>query len=177
VKMLSALVLFFASLPVVHASTIQDWTYSATSFCWDPGCTTATLSLNMFTDLETGTFDENGNDEQFVGTFPVVTSLTGSLNGNPLTMVSGVGFPQDGTIRGWIFNGLPEEIEFSDGTFVYDFQWDLSDEILLGGSNLYHFGDILVDPVIPTPEPGVLVLLTIGFACLLGRRVVRKSWL
>ena len=66
------------------------------------------------TQLETGTFidSEEGENHQVTGTEPVVTNISGTLDGQAMSLVP---FPEND----WLQDGIPEQILFVAGGVEY----------------------------------------------------------
>jgi len=158
-RVVVALFVFLAFVSCAKADT-QTWDDNQTSFCLMPGCTTATMNIVMVTQTETGDFNNAWLQEIESGTFPVVISMTGTFKGQPITFVDDP-WSSD-PIEGWLWFGVPQEIQFMAGGVLYDFQYDGSRNVLVAqDGTTYYFTVGQLDPL-PIPEPSSWFLLAMG---------------
>jgi hypothetical protein len=142
----------------VQADT-QTWNVVASC---DPQFTTgfpacgysATINAVMVTTPETGTFYNAIEDLDFTGTEPVVTSISGTFNGLPMTLVANP--------TGWWLGSTPEGVAFIAGGIEYVTWWDGSVFIQPVGNSLEteYLDWSAVDPVGISESPMLPMALT-----------------
>ena len=158
-KVFAVLVLFLAGLVPCHADTTQTWNISATcqeiiSF----PCFAQSLNAVFTTQMETGAFESTDFFFVFTGTEPVVTGMTGTLDGMPITFV-----PTDLPF-GWLEGGLPEGINFMAGGMEYGAVSDI-DTVLFSSSThpgTYEFMNWSAIGPNAVPEPALFWMLLAG---------------
>lgn len=120
-----ALLLMFGLVPA-QADTTPTQTWNVVAMCdpnidpqFFPFCgVPAKISAVFTTEPRTGLFFDPGDAFFFESTdVPIVTNITGTLDGQPMTLLPG-GDAEPFT--GWLSNGFPEGVAFVAGGFEYD---------------------------------------------------------
>jgi hypothetical protein len=156
VKVFTFFVLVLAYVVSTPADTTQTWVVTATCIdesaegipCTLPG----NISAVFTTQLETGTFidSEEGENHPFTGTEAVVTNISGTLDGQAMSLVP---FPENDWIQQ---DGTPEDILFDAGGQQYSLHFD-------NGVRLSTFDDFELlewSAVATVPEPAIFWMLS-----------------
>jgi hypothetical protein len=169
VKVLAGFILVLTALVPAYADTTQTWVVTATcdvntpfgTPCFTPGNINAVFT----TQLETGTFidSEEGENFPFTGTEPVVTNISGTLDGQSMSLIPSPG-------NDWLQDGLPQEIMFSAGGQDYSLHFDLG--VRLDRTNDFEF--LKWSAVESVPEPAIFGMLFTA-VLLLGLRRAQLS--
>jgi hypothetical protein len=165
VKVFATFVLFLAFLVPTHADTFD---VSASSIPCNQviPCGPATINAVFGATEEFGTFFLLAFDESIQATEPVVTGITGTFNGLPMSLVAPPSNPEG--IVGWMFLDLPQNVYFSAGGVTYILNWDGNGppEIFSPSSLLAELNWSAPDSV---AEPSTLLLLTVPLLLVLMR--------
>jgi hypothetical protein len=145
-----------------QADTTQTWNISTscnpTFFIAPPPCQqAANINAVFTTTLESGTFYEEVSDQLFTGSAFVVTSISGTFDGLPMSLVV---LPQ----VDWMNGELPENIWFSAGgaeyALLYDGLFTLAPASAVNQNTWEYLNWNATDPA-AVPEPSTLLLLTV----------------
>jgi hypothetical protein len=147
VKVFAFFVLVLAALVPAHADTLWDFSFSPNE-CFSASCPSG--SGQFTTVRETGLFDLEGSVTPFIG--DVLTSLTGTLDGQTVTWIPGGTNP----ITGWLEADVPQDIEFSVDGVTYFLQYDTGNGIFLTSSAE---GETVNWSAVEVPEPAAVWLL------------------
>ncbi len=161
-------VLLVATAARADSTTVVDVTASQCNGCY--GFNPAPLTLNAQFTLEqvTGQFFDSGQQFLFPGTEWEVTSITGTLNGNPMTLAQA---PQG--IGSWLYDdySLGSVYFTADGSFSwleFDGAYDLLEIMDANGDGQGYGTAITWNAVDPppanTPEPSTYAMLIAGIA-------------
>lgn len=153
-RVFAIFMLVLVGLVPAYADTTQTWVVTATcdvntpfgTPCFTPGNIDAVFT----TQLETGTFidSEEGENHQFTGTEPVVTNISGTLDGQAMSLVP---FPEND----WLQDGIPEQILFVAGGVEYSLHYD--NGVRLGTIEDFEF--LEWSAVASVPEPAIFWML------------------
>jgi hypothetical protein len=157
VKVFAVFVLVLsAGLVPAEADTTQTQTWDVTASCipnsvlgipcFAPGDINATFT----TQLATGTFVDAGNGCfcQFTGTVEVITAISGTLDGEAMSLVPFAG-------GDWLLDGFPEgEVLFDAGGIEYRINFDQG--VRLTTTNDFEF---LRWSAVEVPEPAIFWML------------------
>jgi hypothetical protein len=167
VKVLTVLVLFLAYFIPAQADT-WDVTASACTNDPPPDCVgPANLSAVFATIEETGTFEYPFTGGTIEGTFPVITSMSGTFNGEPISLgplLQGA----NGAIVNYPFTtagGTPEDVTFSEGGDICELNFDNGEGVEL--SCFQGINTFVNWSAVDVPEPSSATLLMISLSVLL----------
>ena len=169
-KVFALFVLVLGGLVPCYADTTQTQTWNIQTSCNPqfyqqvPPCQTpANINAVFTTTLESGTFYSETGDFTYTGTAYVVTNITGTFDGLPMT--GGVTGPPGRS--NWMEAGdLPQDVTFTAGGNEYDLFYDgLFTLAAVPGppfsSDWEYLNWNAIGPTAPVPEPSTLLLLIV----------------
>jgi hypothetical protein len=163
----AATLLFFASASRADSNTtvydVASYVYQpcGLEFCQGPQL----FQLQLTTELVTGNFEVGAIGMTLFGTFPVITAMTGTFDGQyPVSMIPAQfenGAQDDDFLLS--YDGLfPADVMFMAEGFVVDIEYDDGIMMQQGPPNLVQPGDFLSWDITKVPEPAPLLLSGIG---------------
>ena len=176
-KLRLAVLAFILTAGVAKADTIVNVSAVTCGGCWlGQEVMSFDLEAQLTVTPVTGNFWYPFYGTTVADTFDEVTSMVGTLNGNPITMV-----PPPGGDGNWLW---PAPNEFALGAIYFNsagslclLQFDNSSNLLeVMDANGDGFGSntpinwTATDPPVDAPEPGTLALLLAGSLCCVGLR-------
>jgi hypothetical protein len=173
-RMVIALLAVLIFLPIAKAGSTAGPTYKVTAstspcvfdqFGGTDSCgPKINLTATFTTTMETGTFGDLSQDFSFYGTEPVVTGITGTLNGHSVSFVPSTSLFMGG-MTGWILDGDAEGIGLSANGSIYGIEYDGFTQIW--GPSGDSWVNWNVKDISPTPEPSTWMLFLIAITLML----------